>query len=358
MPDPIGPHILADDLTGALDSAAAFATTARPLDIGWRPGGPLPAAGAVDAATREGHAREAAERHKALAGWLADGRPAFKKIDSLMRGHWAVEIAALATARPDRRIVIAPSFPFQGRVTRDGRQWRVGSNEPLGPSIADTLASAGIDRQQFVVRDAQTDADLDAAVADESAGGYRVLWVGTGGLAAALARAGGMNATAPDVDLPRPLLALIGSHHPVTFGQIARAEAVDPGCHIRLGGGPNAFGAVLSRLERGQAALVTVAFEGDRASAARVIAERFARLLEASPRPGCLFVAGGETLRDVAEAVGAEGLAVEGALEAGLPVSRLRGGRLHGLAVISKSGAFGRPELLVDLAAALGAMSR
>lgn len=354
MPDLTSPRILADDLTGALDSAAAFASPGRPLEICWRLDGPLPAIGAVDAATREGSAREAAARHHDLADWLGDGRPAFKKIDSLMRGHWAAELAALAAARPERRIVVAPAFPFQGRVTRDGRQWRTDSGEPLGRDIADTLASAGIARSRLAVRDAESDADLDAIVAGEGSHGTPMLWVGTGGLAAALARAGAVGEGAPHFGLGAPLLALIGSHHPVTFAQIARAEAVDPGCHVRLGSEAGRVEAALSRLQQRQNAIATVDFEGDRVSAARVIAERFARLLESSPRPGTLFVAGGETLRDVAEAVGADGLAVEGALEPGLPVSRLRGGRFDGLPVVSKSGAFGRPDLLVRLAASIG----
>ncbi|MFK8250121.1 four-carbon acid sugar kinase family protein [Ancylobacter terrae] len=359
MPETAAPRILADDLTGALDSAAAFATPERPLDICWRPQGPLPAAGAVDAATREGSAQAAAARHRALAGWLAEGRPAFKKIDSLMRGHWAVEVAALAAACPDHRLIVAPAFPFQGRVTRDGCQWHADSLEPLGPPIAQALAEAGLAPARISVGNAGTDADLDTVVARASrADGRPVLWIGTGGLAAALARAGGFGeAHAGDkptrTDPPGPLLALIGSHHPVTFDQIARAETADPGCHLRLGHDGQAVDAVRARLERRQAAIVTVDVTGDRAHAAQVIAERFARLLENIPRPGCLFVAGGETLRDVAAATGAEGLAVTGALEPGLPRSRLRGGRFDGLPVISKSGAFGRPDLLVRLAAAV-----
>ena len=105
-----------------------------------------------------------------------------------------------------------------------------------------------------------------------------------------------------------------------------------------------------SRLARGEPCVATVAFDGDRAKAAEAIAEAFARLLDGCPRPGCLFVTGGETLRAVATALGAGSLAVEGALEPGLPFSRLVGGRFDGTLVVSKSGAFGGPDLLVALA--------
>ena len=78
--------------------------------------------------------------------------------------------------------------------------------------------------------------------------------------------------------------------------------------------------------------------DGDRAEAAAAIARAFARLLDGCPRPGCLFVTGGETLRAVASALGAGSLAVEGALEPGLPFSRLVGGRFDRTLVVSQVG--------------------
>lgn len=371
-------RILADDLTGALDSAAAFAAPDVPIPVMWRLERGLPPVAAVDAATRELDLAPAVARHRALAPWLLGGAPAFRKIDSLMRGHWAAELAGLVAAAPGWRVVVAPAFPFQGRVTRGGRQWRVDPQEPLGEPIAATLRQAlrkaGATPEALSVHDAETDADLDAVVRREAWGGARVLWVGTGGLAAALARvlpgmATGAGAPAtegprlnlsapaalgtppapplpPPLQPPLPLLALIGSHHPVTTAQIDRAAAPDPGRHIWLGADRAGAEAVRQRLDRGLSAIVTVAFEGARAEAAAAIAARFAQLLDACPCPASLFVAGGETLRDVAAALGAESLAVQGALEPGLPVSRLRGGRLDGVPVVSKSGAFGPPDLL------------
>ena len=67
------------------------------------------------------------------------------------------------------------------------------------------------------MRDAETDADLDAIVAEGRRLTGRVLWCGTGGLAGALAGHG----TVPRPVLPLPLLALIGSDHPVSRAQVA-----------------------------------------------------------------------------------------------------------------------------------------
>ncbi len=343
-------RILADDLTGALDSAAAFATPLNPIPVFWHPIRALEAMAAIDAGTREMDGASAIRRHGSLADWLLDGGPAFKKIDSLMRGNWAVELAALSMRMPGWRLVVAPAFPFQRRVTRAGCQWQMDGEQPLGGDIAATLRAAGLVNADIRVHDAETDADLDAVVAREMSGGQRVLWVGTGGLAAALARAQPASppASGPPV-APRgrgPVLALIGSHHPVMRAQIDHAAAPDPRRHVRLSADPSGIGVVLERLGQGLSCIVTVAFEGARAAAATVIAERFSHLLAHCPPPGTLFVSGGETLRDVADAIGADSLAVEGAREPGLAVSHLRGGRFEGVRVLSKSGGFGRPDLL------------
>lgn len=363
MTEPTRLRILADDLTGALDSAAAFATPRAPIPVLWRAAPGLPAIAAIDAGTRELGAASAVSRQDGFADWLLGGAPAFKKIDSLLRGNWAEEIAALSARAAGWRVVVAPAFPFHGRVTRGGRQWTLDAGEALGGDIAAVLREAGFSAAAALrVYDAQSDADLDRVVAQETSRGGPVLWVGTGGLAAALARARpasatGMGAPVASRHVSAPLLALIGSHHPVTRTQIDRAVADDPGRHVRLSANPADLDAVLERLARGLSCLVTVAFEGARPDAARVIAERFARLLARCPPPGTLFVAGGETLRDAADAIGAEALAVEGAREPGLAVSRLRGGRFDGVRVLSKSGAFGAPDLLRGLVDAASSAS-
>ena len=69
------------------------------------------------------------------------------------------------------------------------------------------------------------------------------------------------------------------------------------------------------------------------------------------PRPGCLVVTGGETLHGLLQALGASSLLVTGELMPGVPHSRARravAGTM--LTVISKSGGFGAPDLLIRLA--------
>lgn len=65
--------------------------------------------------------------------------------------------------------------------------------------------------------------------------------------------------------------------------------------------------------------------------------------------PGTLIVAGGETLRSLCQALGATSLEVHGRIIPGIPRSVMVGGRWNGVTIISKSGAFGPPDLLLDL---------
>jgi uncharacterized protein YgbK (DUF1537 family) len=117
---------LADDLSGALDAAAAFHDIGRKVRVvlnadTWslrddddvvavttetRNAAPVDAAAAVTRAITRGQGQGA--------------RLVYKKIDSTMRGPVAAELHALATALPDVRILFTPANPRVGRTVRDG----------------------------------------------------------------------------------------------------------------------------------------------------------------------------------------------------------------------------------------------
>jgi D-threonate/D-erythronate kinase len=324
-------RLLADDLTGALDSAARFVPLCGVVPICWKPPTDLPGSIAFDSGTRDLDAADVPVAIAAFAPLLDDGDPAFKKIDSLLRGHVALELAACAP-RFDHCIV-APAFPFQGRVTRNGRQlvradsgWR----------------DTGVDLRVDGVRlcDAETDDDLDAIVAAGRSLKGRVLWCGTGGLATALAG----RAAIPRPPLPRPILALIGSDHPVSIRQLAAVT----GRHHHL---PDSDASTIAcALASGAAAVSVVLPPGTpRRTARDAILDRFAEVLTANGLPGTLFVTGGETLRTLCDALGVQRLDVDGELEPGVPTSIMRGGPWDGQRLVSKSGAFGDANFLARM---------
>ncbi|CAO3457388.1 hypothetical protein [Azospirillum argentinense] len=361
-------HLIADDLTGALDSAAAFAGPAGPVAVHWEgvPAGLAAGASvALDTGTRDiGDAAAARRRVTALATRLPGGDALrFAKLDSLLRGHGAAEIAAwMAVDRPDHCIV-APAFPFQGRVTRGGRQQvRQHAQGADGWTAVATDLAAALESEGERVRlcrpgdavppgvslwDAETDADLAAIAATGLALSGRVLWCGSGGLSAALSAvmdAGRGSAPSPD-PLPRPLLGLFGTDHPVTMAQL---DACGGDVLALPDGGTASAARVAARLAERGAALVRLELPDGLARDAA--AERIGRELGALARrlvpPTTLLVSGGETLRALCQALGAGRLDLDGALLPGVPCSTLRGGAWEGVRVVSKSGAFGDPSLL------------
>jgi uncharacterized protein YgbK (DUF1537 family) len=353
-------RIVADDLTGALDAAAPFVAMTGPLPVFWElpshrmPGGSF----VLDSETRDADPPE--------ANWI-DGFNgadlAFKKIDSLLRGRTVEEIAACLESGLFESALIAPAFPTQQRITRGGRQyWRAGAGDAWQPVDCDLMAelrrrgvpvrhaSSGkaVAGRGFFLCDATTEEELWAIVAAGRRLAGRLLWIGTAGLTRALAGATAPVAAPP---LPAPLLLVIGSHHPVTLAQVGRlaAHAPEAIATIRLGDARGAIGAVGAALDAGRrAALVFALPEGTGAEVAGPLFDRVLNLASLGlPMPGSLVVSGGATLYRLARALGAGSLSVTGELMPGVARSRLEGGRWPGATVISKSGAFGTPDLLV-----------
>jgi uncharacterized protein YgbK (DUF1537 family) len=353
-------RLLADDLTGALDTAAEFVGLASPIHALWHGAVPstLPPNAALDSGTRELESEAAASVVASLAPSLGGADIAFKKIDSLMRGPTLAEIAACVRHGKWKCALLAPAFPYQGRVTRDGVQHALdgqGRWSPVGGDIVARLRQEGLRAQPgrfdaepqpgVNVFDAETDEDLARIAALGRATRNSVLWVGTGGLARALANESSAEAR---THLSSPLLGLFGSDQDVTAGQLA---ACGPDWMELRQVGPAEVAALVARLQTNGKALVNVALPAGTArdEAAKRINIELARLVEDLPPPGTLVVAGGETLRGVCMCLGTRSLELQGRIVPGLPRSVMRGGRWDGVTVISKSGAFGTPTLLRDL---------
>ena len=358
-------RLLADDLSGALDTAAEFVGVCGPFEVTWADrtwadGLPSrhPACLAIDTGTREQSAAQSVAVVERLAPMLREGTIAYKKVDSLLRGAWAAELAACLRVGSWTSCVVAPAFAYQGRRTRNGQQYARaadGSWLPIGDNLLAQLAAAGLDAQPgrydaeltpgIHVFDAESDGDLDRVVALGRRAQQPILWCGSGGLAGALAR--GSDPTAP-ARLRKPVLGLFGSDQPITAAQLeACGSAV---ATLAEAGDDN---AVLVRRKLDQDAVALVKFDLatglSRHEAARRIAALMGELTAALTPPGTLIVAGGETLRALCLALDARALKVTGRIVPGLPRSTLQGGRWAGVEVISKSGAFGAPDLWCTL---------
>lgn len=344
-------RILADDLTGALDAAAPFATPADPVGLLLDPGHPPPGPGlSISSESRgltAGAARAAvAAAFAALAGATSTGPLLwFKKVDSVLRGHPMAETAQMMASGGFDHCLFAPAFPAMGRITRQGRQlWR--SNRQGGwlpAAITDLKAGfaaiglaaateADFAGQPVVLIDAETQTDLNAAAARWRAT-PNLLWAGSRGLAEALA-----GAVLP-VAVPPLALVIAGTNHPVTRHQIARATRLTPAPD----NGP-------IRPSADQPLLIDPVPTAPDAAATRAALHRLLpRLRPGTPGASCLLITGGDTLAEVLARTGAASVDCLGEAQPGLPLTRIHGGQLDGQLVATKSGGFGADDLIAAL---------
>jgi uncharacterized protein YgbK (DUF1537 family) len=66
-------------------------------------------------------------------------------------------------------------------------------------------------------------------------------------------------------------------------------------------------------------------------------------------RPGALVIVGGDTAQSALRAVGAAGIVMHDQPFPGVPVGIVDGGLLDGVRVVTKAGAFGDREILVNV---------
>ena len=196
-------RLLADDLSGALDTAAEFVGLCGAFDVSWAGALPpqIPSSLAVDTGTRELDKARALAIVEGLVPLLRDGTIAYKKVDSLLRGAWAAELGACLRSGYWKSCIVAPAFTFQGRRTRNGQHHVLnqdGNWSPVGDNLLAQLAAENIDARPgrfetelsdgVHVFDAEGDGDLDRVVEIGRRHPGPVLWCGSGGLASALAR--------------------------------------------------------------------------------------------------------------------------------------------------------------------------
>lgn len=353
-----GLRILADDLSGALDTLVYLGLPGVPWPALAVWNSPSSEATAFCTDTRDVGADVAQHRVARAASWLVTADVAFKKIDSRLRGPVAAEIAAVAALQPDHDIVLTPALPEQGRVVAGGRVVTSGRDEPVNLHEELTrfgVACAAARPGDAVPRgvslwDAATDKDLDRIAAEALRAARPVIFCGSAGLAAAVCRARGGTPPA-SCRIVGPVLMLAGTDHPATRQQIAEV-ARSPRCRlVSLGRDAVGWEAVADHLALGRSCVVTVDLlpNIDRRAAAAQIESILAALLARIAMPPTLFVTGGTTLMGIAQRMRVEGLRVAGQVASGTPLSTLVGSRFHGLRVVTKSGGFGKPDCLVRL---------
>jgi len=378
--------LIADDLTGALDSSAPC------TEAGWHcslalEGQPSQHADLVifNTSSRHASAPEAAERVAKLANLAkADGVAAiYKKTDSTLRGNIAAELAALAATFPLSPMVFAPALPRSGRTVHWGELLVDGtpvhqthfSKDPGSPvrsaSIPELLAAHFQD-----VRSVTVDELRGGALAPPSAGSCTLVdgleegdldltaeWLATAALPTPmlLAGPGGLSRRLPALfpsanhgkpvcsKFPQRFVAVCGSITPVSREQALQAERAGFVVLDARTVSHQQSSAAAERALRGENLLIHSGLEnsiGDDSALEKTV-DLAISLVRRMHHPPMLLM-GGETAALLLQRLQARELILHAEREPGVAVATalLPYGPVP---VITKSGGFGSPDLLVSL---------
>lgn len=352
--------IVADDLTGACDSALQFRNRGMPALVHINTNADIETEGvhAFSTETRALAGSEAESRISELAHRL-NGRPrtVFKKIDSLLRGRPGLEISRALQAFHCDVAVITPAFPELGRRVLQGRLHVEGDASWMPVHVRsifeeqgleechhitpDVLAEALAAGHQYISIDCATAEDLHTIAREASLSERRVLWVGSAGLASALAEilaAGNKQSSPRSISARGPVVFVIGSEHPIAAGQMRELIAAQDVLELNVFDAEEAD--IRDALHLGRSVLLRVEIKNASSlDLAQLLAESMAEA-------GALFLSGGDTASLCCRALDVDAIAIEAQIAPGVPWGFIHGGRLDGTAIITKSGAFGERDVL------------
>ena len=370
--------IVADDLTGAFDAAAPFAARGMTTLVATAPDGLATDGDVVSLTTASRHLPAAEAQAAVKAGYAAMARLApavwFKKIDSTLRGHVAVELVAGLAASGRTELVVTPAVPSQGRTVVGGEVHVHGV--PLGNTVdvhdaisgtsarplAEQLAAADPSLVCEVVRNEPPRAGRRAWIADASCDGdlaaiadwalqraETALLAGAAGLGSALAGALVPEPLPPRLPgaAARPILSVLGSRAAAGRRQaealLARGDCEDwlaPCGQLDVDKVVAGTGDALLRV-------TTAETDAQPEAVAVALGESVAAVLERR-HFGTLLVTGGDTAASVLAALGIHRVVVLGEVAPNVPLSRLlyRGRQL---CLVTKAGAFGEGDLFASL---------
>jgi uncharacterized protein YgbK (DUF1537 family) len=401
--------IIADDLTGAMDTANEVAARGYETIVVSVPNASPSVATVVAINTDSRYATPADAADAVWSGVDAVGAATvYKKIDSTLRGNIGPEVAAALRATAADLAVVAPAFPATGRRTWGGVHWvnetpvaetefAADRNGPPSSTVTDLFTAQGYpvervdgadvaesadrvaarfsgavrrhDQPPILVCDARTTSHLETIAA--AGAGFDALFVGSGGLASHLRL--DIPADSPPV-VPEPgpgaPLAVVGSVSETTLEQLDRVPDrqlfhLDP--HSVLDGDTDEAAAVADRLDRDLPTVLTAASERstvdetlaagrDRGLSDGEVRDRVATGLATVAADACritppsgLFYTGGDVAVAGLHALDATTVSLSGAtVDAGIPIGHLADGDVADILLITKAGGFGTETTIVN----------
>jgi len=391
--------IIADDLTGSLDTGLQFhkkgLATFVPLQI--KPFYPKAQALVLNTDSRNLPGDLAYRRVYKTCRSLKV-RVLYKKIDSTMRGNVGQEALAILDGQKIPKAIVVPTIPVLGRTVERGILKIYGiplrrtsyAKDPFHPlftsyipdllrketgipvghiSLGEVRKGPGFlaekiekNPARILVVDAVTQVDLRTIAAAWKRLSGRALACGSVGLADELS----FSFSAPKKKtllqtFRGPLLIISASRNPGTAEQIEEARKHHPLplfepnlsrlTHPRWqeSEGSNIANTLLEALAKGPGAILTTTFQEHLPGRERMIPKALGRVvvrLLGQTRLGGLILTGGDLAMGICAQLGASALCVEEEVLPGIPCSALIDGPFKGLRLVTKAGGFGAKDAL------------
>jgi len=404
--------VIADDLTGANDAGVQFVKHGLKVQVflggsvegeGERRTDVL----VLDTDSRAAQPDISYERVRnagRIIKQVSSARPlVFKKIDSTLRGNLGAEIDAAMVEFDFEWAAVAPAFPVNGRITVGGwhllHQVPIAESEisrdpktPVYESFLPTLLAAqshhkvghvyladvckGVnavlrrikeirqDGAKVVSFDASTQTHLQTIATAIAATEAAALWVGSAGLAEVIPAVMGWPQAEQTVTPGGlgPVLVVAGSVSYVTARQMNRfltgdnvqlvSLQVDALISHEAEEVQRCAQEALSHLAAGRDVLLASAVaEGSVVQGcSEIVAASMGKVVAqlASEKLAGLFLTGGDTAVSVCRALGVNAIDILAEVLPGIPLGQLDGGCCPGLRVVTKAGAFGGENAIVE----------
>jgi uncharacterized protein YgbK (DUF1537 family) len=386
--------VLADDLTGALDSGVQFAEqgiscTVLPLIPLQRDEGET-AVTVINTASRHLPSEEAAARVRDCIWLYRDVLCVYKKTDSTLRGHIGAELSSLMKERAIDMLPFIPAYPELGRTTLNGIQYINGTavaesamaadpfNPVLHSFIPDIIAEESdipaeiitkgknfSGKKGILVFDAGDDEELRNIAAILSKEKLLHDSAGCAGFAEMLAHrlVSSLQLLPREVEKPvpetllkdLPLLVVSGSLHPLSLSQIK--SAMQNGMESGLSGEAILPERIAETLKKKRAFILGTEMSLGIAEKIRdgAAGEETAGILGQTVKkifplcgPLLPMVFGGDTLLGIMKELEFTRLTPLAELFPGVVLAEAAGDRGHST-IITKSGAFGEKDLVATV---------
>jgi D-threonate/D-erythronate kinase len=378
MPEEKDLIILSDDLTGACDVAASFASPEIPISVYMDslPQGNTEQLFVLNTQTRRLTQWKGRKKMKKISAAFKDKRIIFFKIDSSLRGPVGALIEGILRSVGKRSIVLMPAKPAIGKTVKDGmlfekdRQIHSASDrsDPLLPPGDSSIHSiiGTTTNIEIPVYNAESDAEIEELV-NRTINSDRVLYAGSLGIADALAKKIGTKREnknqgtfyGPSKYGKSPgfqasggkVLVISGSNYEKTLLQLSNAATHFQKRIMRVF--PSGNNSVIEHLDYNTPLLLLHAVLQEQTNLGfdkliKRTAFTLARIIE-NYQPQGIGIIGGETAYSIFCQIGVTRLAVFGRLSEVMPAGEMRDGILKGVPFVTKGGSVGDDNNIIKM---------